>query len=105
MVPGDEDRSPPSRGSSADGPPHHPDPGFDEDRLYAVVHRAVEDAVLGAIGTVIFVLIAVGLVWVGIAVVAANPTPLGIVFGGVAIVAGFYLAASSLEVIPPIRAW
>ena len=104
MVPGDED-GPPSTGATTDGSPDRPDPGFDEDRLYAVVHRAVEDAVLGAIGTVIFVLIAVGLVWVGIAVIAANPTPLGVVFGGVAVVAGVYLAASSLEVIPPIREW
>lgn len=104
MVPGEED-GPQSPGTDPSEPPHRPDPGFDEDRLYAVVHRAVEDAVLGAIGTVIFVVIAVALVWVGIAVIAANPTPLGVVFGGVAIVAGCYLAATSLDIIPPIREW
>lgn len=106
MAPADPDDARSFRDSGdASGDPGRRDPGFDEDRLYEVVTRAVEDAILGAFGTVILVALAVGLVWVGIAVVAANPNPLGAIFGGVAIVAGVYLAATTLEVLPSIRDW
>ena len=81
------------------------DPGFDEDRLYEVVAQAVEDAVISAIWTVIMVGIAVALVWVGIAVVVANPTPLGLIFGAITILAGFYVAGTRLDVIAPVRSW
>ena len=106
MAPADPDDARSLRDTEdASGDPPRRDPGFDEDRLYEVVTRAVEDAVLGAIGTVILVALAVGLVWIGIAVVAANPNFLGAIFGGIAIVVGFYLAATTLEVVPPIRDW
>lgn len=81
------------------------DPGIDEDRLYRIVHDAVEDAVLGAVGTILLVGVAFVLVWTGVAVVLQNESPAGAVLGGSAIVVGVYLAAASLKVIPPAREW
>lgn len=79
----------------------------DEGALYVVVRRAVEDAVLGVVGTLLLVGVALVLVWVGgaMAVNAGGRQPVATVAGlGIALV-GVYIAAASLEVIPPIRKW
>ena len=80
---------------------------MDEGALYVVVRRAVEDAVLGVIGTLLLVGVALVLVWVGgaMAVNAGSSQPVATVAGVAIVLVGLYIAAASLEVIPPIREW
>lgn len=81
------------------------DPGFDEAAMYVVVRDAVEDAILGVLGTLMLLGIAFVAVWAGGAAIVQSQTPVSITFGVLAIAFGFYLAASSLEVVPPAREW
>lgn len=81
------------------------DAGFDERALYVVVRKAVRDAILGVIGTLLLVGIAFVVVWVGITAITATMSPLGIAFGAFAIVWGIYIAAATLELVPPVREW
>ncbi|HKJ57866.1 MAG TPA: hypothetical protein VKA37_01465 [Halobacteriales archaeon] len=95
-------------GSSTDDEPEEPvEVAIDEGALYVVVRRAVEDAVLGVIGTLLLVGVALVLVWVGgaMAVSAGGRQPVATVAGVAIVLVGLYLAAASLEVIPPIREW
>lgn len=79
--------------------------GFDEQALYVVVRKAVEDAILGAIGTLLLVGIAIFLVWYG-AIIALMSISTGATLAGVAMVGfGLYLGATTLKVIPPARHW
>jgi hypothetical protein len=79
--------------------------GFDETALYTVVRAAVKDALLDVIGTLLlvgiaFVLVAAG----GQAVVASGSVgtaALGLLVAGF----GLYLAAATLEIVPPVREW
>lgn len=78
---------------------------LDEAQLYAVVRDAVEDALLSVIGTLLLLGIAFVLVLAGGQVLFRTPSPVGVAVGvGVAAV-GVYLAAATLELIPPIRDW
>lgn len=80
-------------------------PGFDEATLYRVVRDAVKDALLDVIGTVLLLGIAFVLVIAGIQAVFSSIS-LGAVAIGIGVVAaGVYLAAATLEIIPPIREW
>ena len=81
------------------------DPGFDEAALYVVVREAVEDAILGVIGTLVLVGIGFVMVWAGIVGATSTGTLVGGVVGGVVAVVGVYVAASTLEVVPPVREW
>jgi len=81
------------------------DPGFDEAAMYVVVRDAVEDAILGVLGTLMLLGIAFVAVWAGGAAIVRSQTPVSITFGVLAIAFGFYLAASSLGVVPPAREW
>lgn len=94
-----------SGGERADRTDGGTDPGFDEVALYAVVRKATEDAILGAVGTLLLVGIAFVVVWVGITVLVSTPNLPGIGFGVLAILLGVYLAAATLGVIPPVREW
>mgnify|MGYP000427527662 CR=1 FL=1 len=81
------------------------DPGFDEARLYNVVRAAMKDALLDVIGTLLlvglsFVLVAMG----GQILLQADAVTSGAV-GGVLVLVGLYIAAATLELIPPIREW
>ena len=81
---------------------------LDEGALYVVVRKAVEDAILGVIGTLLLVGLALVLVWVGVAMALSSDPTAGVVplVAGVAIaLVGLYVAAATLEVIPPIREW
>jgi hypothetical protein len=81
------------------------DPGFDEARLHAVVRDAVEDAILGAVGTLLLVGIAVVLLATAGSIVLQATAPIGVVIGiGVGLPAA-YLFAATLGLIPPIRDW
>ncbi|MFB6106769.1 MAG: hypothetical protein ABEJ70_07325 [Halobacteriaceae archaeon] len=77
-------------------------PGMDEDRLYAVVRTAVEDAILGAIGTVLLSLVGLVLVWIGLAMAFAGRGPAAAVAGVALALFGVYLAAATLGVIPSV---
>jgi hypothetical protein len=79
--------------------------GFDDELLYSVVRTAVKDAVLDVIGTLL--LVGVGFVLVAAGAQAViQPSSLPQVMVGVWIAAiGVYLAATALELIPPIRDW
>jgi len=80
-------------------------PGFDEAALYTVVRDAVKDALLDVIGTVLLVGIAFVLVIAGIQAVFSSMS-FGTVAVGIGVTAvGIYLAAATLEIIPPIRDW
>lgn len=106
MVPGsrspDSDSyAPDPRADSDDGGGN----GFDEAALYRVIHAAVKDALLDVIGTLLLVGIAFVVVVVGGRVLLSSATPLSIVAGVGLVVWGLYLAAATLEIIPPVRAW
>jgi hypothetical protein len=81
------------------------DPGFDESVFYTVVRDAVTDALYDVIGTLLLLGIAFVLVVAGIQTVFSSMSLVTVAAGiGVAAV-GVYLAAATLEIIPPIRAW
>lgn len=98
MVPGTD--------TDTDREPTAPEP-IDEELLYAIIREAVEDALLGVIGTLLLVGIGFVLIWVGVVALASpgDAGPLGR-FVGVALISfGLYLAAATLRVIPPVREW
>lgn len=80
-------------------------PGFDEAALYGVVRKAVEDAILGAIGTLLLVGVSFAIIWVGVTVLLSGQGTLGLAFGAAAFLLGLYLAAATLRIIPPISKW
>lgn len=88
--------------SSADG--RH-DPGFDEVAMYRVVRKAMEDAILGAVGTLLLVGVAFVLVLTGASIAVQGGRGPSIAIGVVVALFGLYLAGSTLELIPPIREW
>jgi hypothetical protein len=79
--------------------------GFDEAALYAVIRAAVKDALLDVLGTVLLVGVAFVLVVGGAQALVGSASTTGMVLGAVAVAVGLYLAAATLEVIPPIRDW
>lgn len=80
-------------------------PGTTAEELYIVIRKAIEDAMLHVIGTIVVILIALSIVGAGAAVFWNGPDPAGPVIGSVVILFGFYLAAVTLGVIRPIRDW
>jgi hypothetical protein len=78
--------------------------GLNEQELYVVIRKAVEDAIMGVIGTLLLLGVALVLVWAGIAI-AFYETILGLVAGVVAIGCGVYLGAVTIGFIPPILEW
>ncbi|MFB6353283.1 MAG: hypothetical protein ABEJ92_04285 [Halobacteriales archaeon] len=81
------------------------DPGFDEVALYGVVRKAVEDAILGAVGTILLVGVAFVLVVVGATAAFRTPSPAGVASGVGVSLLGLYLASSTLGLVPPMREW
>jgi hypothetical protein len=104
-----DDRRPPDSGrrtgtgdAATDG---GADPGFDEAALYRVVRRAVEDAILGVLGTLLLLAVAFVIVSAGFSLAVGSLSPVGVAVGAAAVAYGFYLAAATLGVIPPVREW
>lgn len=93
--------------SSDEDPADPPEVRIDEGALYLVVRTAVEDAVLGVVGTLLLVGVALVLVWVGGAIVVSGGLgqPLATLLGLAIAAVGLYFAAATLELIPPIREW
>ncbi|MFB6122056.1 MAG: hypothetical protein ABEJ78_01175 [Haloferacaceae archaeon] len=79
--------------------------GFDEARLHAVVRDAVEDALLGVVGTLLLVAVAFVLVVAGVQAALWGMSPLGTAAGVAVTAFGLYLAAATLELVPPMRDW
>ncbi|NHN58182.1 MULTISPECIES: hypothetical protein [Halorussus] len=106
MVPA-PDEDPTRRADGADAPRETDDggAGFDEAALYGVVRKAVEDAILGVIGTLLLLGVAAVVLWTGVAVAMQSTGPTGTALGGAAVLFGLYLAAATLEIIPPAREW
>lgn len=77
---------------------------IDEGALYVVIRKAVEDAILGVIGTLLLVGLAFVLIWFGIMVTASAFNSNRIAAAGGVFVAlfGFYMALSALDMVPSI---
>lgn len=90
--------------ASAD-PPEAKTVEFDEVRLYGVVRKAVEDAILGVIGTLLLLGVAFVLIGIGFSTAARIGSPTGIAVGTVVVLFGLYLVAATLELIPSVWDW
>ncbi|EMA33593.1 hypothetical protein [Haloarcula japonica] len=95
--PSDTSTDPPATDGSA--------AALSEEELYAIVRVAAEDAVLGALGTLMLVGIGIVLIATGASTLLADVTPVSLLVSVVFIGFGVYLTASSLGVIPPAREW
>ncbi|MFC4449608.1 hypothetical protein [Halorussus aquaticus] len=84
--------------TSDDGTPAE----FDEAALYGVVREAVEDAILGVIGTLLLVGVALVIVLAGVGTMTRTGGPAVTVFGGLVTALVLYLGAVTLGVIPPV---
>ena len=78
---------------------------IDEGALYVVIRKAVEDAILDVIGTLLLVGLALVLIWFGIMVTASAFTSnrLAAAGGVFVILFGFYMALSALDMVPSIE--
>jgi uncharacterized membrane protein len=76
-----------------------------ERELYALVRAAAEDAVLGALGTLLLAGLGLVLFLSGVSGLfgLSSPSPVAIAIGVALVVGGAYLFASSLGVIPTVR--
>ena len=98
----------PPAAASDDASAEQQEVAIDEAALYYVIRRAVEDAILGVIGTLLLVGLGLVLVWIGGAMaLSADPETgvLPLVFGGAIALVGLYVAAATLRIVPPIREW
>jgi len=102
-----------SRGEGSKGTPTDADtafadggaPGFDEERLHAVVRDAVEDAILGAVGTLLLVGIGLLFFWGGLTAIAdANTGDAGVV-GALMMIVGLALVVGTLHDMLPTSRW
>lgn len=77
---------------------------LDPGELYVVVRKAMEDAILSVIGTLLMVGLALVLVWFGmlVAVSAYDTSPIMALAGGIVVLVGLYQAASVLGIIPTV---
>lgn len=106
MVPGSEHPSDTDRHDErASNGGREPAPGFDEAALFTVVRDAVKDALLDVIGMVLLVGVAFVLVIAGAQAALQSEALTGLVAGIGVTAVGLYLAAATLEIIPPLREW
>ena len=89
--------------SSAQEPDGGLEFGFDEQALYVVVRKAIEDALLGVIGTLLSVAVGLSLAWFGMAVAASGQSTAALAGGIVVAGIGLTLAASAVGIVPSIR--
>jgi len=78
--------------------------GFDPDALYRVVRAATKDALLDVVGTILLLAVAIVLVAIGAGGLLSGSAP-SVAVGAVLVVVGCYIAAATLELVPPIREW
>ncbi|NHX36592.1 MULTISPECIES: hypothetical protein [Halolamina] len=99
----DDDRSVPSDPTDAAA-------GIDQEALYGTVRRAVEDAILDAVGTMLAVAVGTAIGIAGASFLLRTATDSGlsvpVLAAGVWLTAiGFYVVASTLGVVQPVRDW
>ncbi len=105
MVPAPNDTSPdPERRAALEADGGEP-VELDEVTLYTVVREAVKDALLDVIGTLLLVGIAFVLVAAGGQAVVSSGSVAETGLGLLVALFGLYLAATSLEVVAPVREW
>ncbi len=95
----------PDREPVADGPQLESDgPTIDRAELYLIINRAVEDAILGALGTLLLVVVSLVLVWFGIMITisASDASVLGALGGALVTLVGLYFAGTALDLIPSL---
>ena len=84
------------------------DTGFDEQALYRVVRSAVEDAILGVLGTLLLLGIAAFFAWLGgamlVSAASTGVTP-NLGFGILFLSFGLYLGAATLDLVPSFGEW
>jgi hypothetical protein len=99
----------PNRVTGMTGSAEEPDGGrdvdFDEQVLYLVVRKAVEDAIIGVLGTLSLLVVAFVVVWIGATFAVSGQSTVGLVAGIAVVVFGFYLAAVALELVSPVWDW
>lgn len=78
---------------------------LNEEMLYRVVRKAVKDALLDVIGTVLLVGVAFVLAVAGSQAMIWSTSILETVISSILLLVGLYIAAATLELIPPIRRW
>jgi len=86
--------------------PDDADSGVDalsERELYRIVHDATQDAILGVIGTVLWVGIGLVLALVGVQLAWGALSPVVALVGGVIAVGGLAIVARNLGLVPPVR--
>ncbi|MDS0301403.1 hypothetical protein NDI76_21985 [Halogeometricum sp. S1BR25-6] len=81
------------------------DVGFDEQALYVVVRKAVEDGILGATGKLVQIGVSVLIVWFGMLSAFSEQSIIASVSWVVVAILGLYLIATALEIIPSVRDW
>lgn len=79
------------------------DVGLDEQELYLVVRKAVKDAMLDVVGTMVLLGFALGAVWIGLAMAIEGSSTAAFGFGVAVVAFGVLLAASALELLPSVR--
>jgi hypothetical protein len=110
-----DNRTPmPSDAADSDAAERSPEtdggPGFDQEALYRAVQAAVEDAILGAIGTILLVGVGTVIGFAGLSFLLRTVGEGGLsvlpLAAGVWLLAiGVYIVASTLGVVQPVRDW
>ena len=78
-------------------------PGIGERELYRIVRLAVEDAILGVLGTILLLGVAAVVALTGVRIIANATSTAWVALGlGVALF-GVYVGAATLGVIPSVR--
>lgn len=95
---------PDTNSPTAGGEPDGGDVGMAPGELYVVVRKAMEDAILSVVGTLLVVGVALVLVWFGVLVAASayDSSPVMALAGVFVVLVGLYQAASVLGVIPSL---
>ena len=89
--------SPPENATDAERP------GIAEEELYRIIRLAVEDAILGVLGTLLLLGIATVIILVGVQMMAVGLSAAWVVVGALVTLFGLYVAAVTLGVIPSVR--
>jgi glycerol uptake facilitator-like aquaporin len=90
----------------ADTPETHSMSELSADEYYRLTYHAVRDALLDVVGTILLTVVAFALVWIGGAAALSQESGIAGTGLGLAIAAiGLYLAATTLDVVPPVQKW
>jgi hypothetical protein len=77
--------------------------GIAEEDLYRIVRLAVEDAILGVLGTLLLVGVATVLTLTGVQLVVGATSTAWVAVGACLVLFGLYVGAATLGVVPSAR--